>query len=123
MKAAKIFNAANGVFYTLYGLWGALMPLGMAGIMGWTPDLLGLHQIRALSMVMGVIGLYLLWGALKLTHQKHLLLMIIGVTLAFATGRLLGLILDGTGPTQTYAEIGFEVFWSGIGYLIYRRIR
>lgn len=123
MKAAKIFNVINGIFYTLYGFWGALMPLGMAGVMGWTPDLLGLHQIRAISMVMGVTGLYIVWGALKLTHQKLLLLMIIGVTLAFATGRLLGLILDGSGPTQTYAEIAFEVFWSCIGYIIYRRIR
>lgn len=122
MKAAKIFNAANGVFYTLYGFWGALMPMGMAGVMGWTPDLLGRHQIRAICMAMGVLGLYVLWGALKQTQQKRLLLMIIGVTLAFATGRVLGLILDGAGPTQTYGEIGFELIWSCIGYVIYRRM-
>jgi len=122
MNAAKIYIAANGVFYSVYGLWGALMPMGMAGIMGWTPDLLGLHQIRAVSMTMAVLGLYALGGALKNFHPKLLILMIIGVTLAFAAGRLLGLVFDGTGPTQTYAEIAFEVFWSAIGYLIYRRL-
>ncbi len=125
MKALKIFNSINGVFYTVYGFWGALMPMGMAGVMGWTPNLLGLHQIRAVSMVMGLIGLYILWGAIKLEQQRLLVLMIIGATLAFAAGRFLGLIFDGAGPLslvgQTYGEIGFELFWSLLGYILYRR--
>ena len=30
----KIFNYLNGIFYVLYGLFGAFMPKSMAGLMG-----------------------------------------------------------------------------------------
>lgn len=120
MKAARIFNLLNGWFYVLYGLFGALQPVKMAELMGWAPDLLGLHQIRAIWMVCFAAGLIIVMTAHKRVDQKPLLLAIIFILLAFATGRLLGLALDGPGPTQTYFELGLEVFLICVGTLIYR---
>ncbi len=121
MNFAKIFVILNAGFYTLYGLYGAFLPHGMAGLMGWTPDLLGLHQIRALSMAMAVMGAFAALVTTKTTDHKPLVLAFIALTLAFAAGRFLGLIFDGAGPSQTYGEIAFEIFWACIGYFALRK--
>ena len=121
MNFAKLFVVLNTGFYTLYGLYGALLPHGMAGLMGWTPDLLGLHQIRAISMAMAVMGVFAALSATKTTDHKPLVLAFIALTLAFAAGRFLGLFFDGTGPTQTYGEIALEIFCASIGYLALRK--
>ena len=52
----KIFNLLNGCFYLLYGVFGAFMPKSMAGLMGWEPSLLGLHQIRAMWLLLAGLG-------------------------------------------------------------------
>lgn len=117
----KIFNLLNGIFYLLYGLYGVFMPKGMAEIMGWTPDLLGLHQLRAISCAMAALGAILLLVTTQNRDQKLITMMIVFVTLSFAAGRCIGILLDGTGPMQTNYEIGFEVIWSAIGaFLIWR---
>ena len=123
MKAARIFNLLNGWFYVLYGLFGAIQPARMAELMGWTPDLLGMHQVRAIWMVCFAAGLIIVMTAHKRVDQRPLLLAIIFILLAFATGRLLGLALDGMGPAQTYLELGLEVFLVIVGALIYRETR
>lgn len=123
MKAAKIFNMINGVFYGLYGLYGALLPVKFSEIMGWTPSLLGLHQIRAVSLVMAVLGVLAFVYARRHADQRPLLLVFIIVTLGFAAGRILGLATDGIGPSQTYFEIAFEITWAFIAYIIYGRIK
>jgi hypothetical protein len=48
-------------------------------------------------------------------------LAIVFATLSILTGRLLGLILDGGGPIQTYQEIGLEVFIIALGGFLYKR--
>ena len=121
MKAARIFNLLNGWFYILYGIYGAVRPRLIADLMGWTPDLLGWHQIRALWMVTFAAGLIIVMTAHKRLDQKPLLLALIFVLLAFATGRILGLAVDGPGPMQTYYELGLEVFLIAVGAWIYRR--
>jgi len=117
----KIFNYVNGIFYILYGLFGTFLPLKMAGLMGWELSLLGLHQVRAISVVMAALGLMSLLYSNKLNDQKSLTLAIIFVTLSFAAGRLLGLVIDGAGPLQTYHELGIEFIWVAIGTFLYKR--
>jgi len=114
----KIYNLLNGLFYVLYGLFGAFAPLKMAALMGWELSLLGLHQMRALSVVMASLGLMNVLYAQKLSDQKPLTLAIIFVTLSFMAGRFLGLVLDGAGSRQTYHEIGIEIIWAGLGFFL-----
>lgn len=92
-------------------------------LMGWTPNLLGLHQIRAVCTVMAVLGLMSIAYARRNADQRPLLLLFIIVTLGFAAGRILGLATDGVGPAQTYFEIGFEISWAFIAYIIWGRIK
>ena len=117
----KIFNYLNGAFYLLYGLLGAFMPKFMAGLMGWEPSLLGLHQIRAMWLLLAGIGAMCLLYTAKIRDQKPMTLAIIFATLSILTGRLLGLVLDGAGPVQTYQEIGIEVVVIALGTFLYKR--
>ncbi len=117
----KIYNYLNGIFYILYGLFGAFLPLKMAALMGWELSLLGLHQVRAISLVMASLGLMSVLYVSKATDQKPLTLAIIFITLSFMAGRFLGLIFDGAGPMQTYQEIGIEIIWAGLGYFLLKR--
>lgn len=117
----KIYNSLNGIFYILYGLFGAFLPLKMAGLMGWELSLLGLHQVRATSLVMASLGLMCLLYANKISDQKPLTLAIIFITLSFMAGRFLGLVMDGFGPSQTYHEIGIEIVWAGLGFFLFNR--
>jgi hypothetical protein len=121
MAALKVFALLNGGFYVLYGLFGAFMPRSMLGIMGWTADQLGMHQIRAVSLAMTAIGLIIVAGAMRMTDLVPLTLAIMLLTMGFLAGRLLGLVLDGAGPQQTYLEIGIEIVVIALGaYLISR---
>ncbi len=120
MNAVRVFNRLNGWFYSLYGLYGVLLPDRMLNLMGWDASLLGLHQIRAVCMACCAIGLIVLLYSHKPEDQRPLLRNIIIVTSAFALGRLIGLWFDGVGPQQTYIEIGIETVWTAIGFFIYR---
>ena len=117
----KIFGLLNGFFYMIYGLYGLIMPKLLASeTMGWTPDLLGLHQIRAMWTASIGIGLICVLCALK-GNRVALTKAIILVTLCFMVGRIVGLLVDGVGPRQTYIEIGIEILWAGIGALLLAR--
>ena len=119
----KIYGLLNGLFYILYGLYGVFMPKLLAReTMGWTPDLLGLHQIRAMWMASIGAGIICVYCALK-GDRAALTKAIILITLCFLIGRLLGLALDGAGPKQTYLEIGIEVIWAGIGFFLLSRAK
>jgi len=117
----KLYNYLNGIFYVLYGLFGAFVPKSMAGLMGWEPSLLGLHQIRAVWLLLAGLGAMCLLYTSKLTDQKPMTLAIIFATLSILGGRFLGLILDGAGPIQTYQEMGLEVFIIALGAFLYKR--
>lgn len=117
----KIFNYLNGIFYVFYGLFGTFMPKGMAELMGWELSILGLHQLRAISLVMATLGVMCLLSTNKTANQKPITLALIFVTLSFLTGRILGLVLDGAGPRQTYHEIGIEALVIAIGTFLYKR--
>lgn len=97
------------------------MPKSMAGLMGWEPSLLGLHQIRAMWLLLAGLGVMCLLYISKLTDQKPMTLAIIFATLSILLGRLLGLIIDGAGPVQTYQEMGLEVFIILLGAFLYKR--
>jgi len=111
----KLFNYLNGVFYVFYGLYGVFAPQNMAKLMGWTPDLLGLHEVRGIWMATAAIGVLLCLNISQNRDQRHIAMMLIFVTLAFAAGRFLGLILDGAGPQLTYMELGLEAFVVAFG--------
>lgn len=117
----KIYGLLNGFFYVFFGLYGVFLPKLLArDTMGWAPDLLGLHQIRAIWMGFVGIGIICVFVALR-GNTRALTQAIIIVTLCFMLGRILGLVLDGTGPQQTYFEIAFEVFWSSLGMFFLSR--
>jgi len=123
VSGLKIYNILNGGFYILYGLWGVILPSRIAGFMGWdTVTALGVHQIRALWTGLFAIGAAVILHALKTADQRYLTLLIIFGTLALASGRLLGLAIDGP-IKQTYFEIGFEIIWAGLGFLLYRCVK
>lgn len=119
----KLYGLLNGFFYMFYGLYGVLLPNVLAReTMGWTPDLLGLHQIRAMWMASMGAGLICVLVALKgdrIILTKAIILM----TFCFLVGRLLGLVLDGVGPQQTYLEIGIEIIWIGVGGILLGRAK
>ena len=117
----KIFNYLNGIFYVLFGLFGTFLPQGMADFMGWELSLLGFHEMRAVSLVMASLGAMLCLYTHKLSDQKPLTLAIIFVTLSFLTGRVLGIVLDGAGPVQTYQEITLEVVVIALGAFLFKR--
>ena len=117
----KIYGLINGIFYVLYGLYGVIAPKHLAAnVMGWTPDLLGLHQIRAMWMASVGAGIICIIMALK-GKLAPLTQAIVLLTLCFMVGRIFGLIMDGTGPTQTYTEIAIEIVWAVIGLILLAR--
>jgi len=119
----KYYAIINGAFYILYGLYGLFMPQRLASkVMGWTPDLLGLHQIRAMwtaSIGMGIICILVALNGNLTALTKAIIL----ITSCFLIGRVFGLVLDGTGPQQTYFEIGLEVVWIAIGLFLLSRVQ
>ena len=123
MTALKIFGLLNGGFYVLYGLFGAFVPQKMLNLMGWTANQLGLHQIRAVSMAMTAIGLIICAAALRMADFVPLTLAILLLTMGFLAGRLLGIILDGAGPQQTYIEIGIEIVVIALGAFLLSRVK
>ena len=119
----KIYGLMNGFFYVFYGLYGLFLPKLLAReTMGWTPDLLGLHQIRAMWTASIGIGIICILAALK-GHTRALTQAIVFITLCFMVGRILGVVLDGAGPQQTYVEIGIEIIWSAIGIILLSRAK
>ena len=119
----KIYGLINGIFYILYGLYGTLLPKRLSReVMGWTPDLLGLHQIRAMWMGLLGVGVICILTALR-GNTRPLTQAIVFATLCVMAGRLLGLVLDGTGPQQTYVEIAIEVVVVGLGLILLYRAK
>lgn len=116
----KLYAIINGLFYILYGLFGLFMPARIAETMGWTPDLLGLHEVRAIWAALIGIGIVCIRVALK-GSARQLVKAIVFLTFCFMIGRFVGLVLDGTGPQLTYIEIGIEIFWGGLGLLLLSR--
>ena len=123
MGALKFFVGLNGVFYVLYGLYGALRPAAMADAMGWTPSLLGLHEVRAIWTAVAAAGLIILWTLRHAADLVPVVKAIMLVTAAFFVGRVLGLVLDGAGPQLTYIEMGLEVVIVLWGFVILRRVK
>jgi len=123
MRGLKVYNILNGVFYTLYGLWGLVWPeriLSFFDIQSY--GVYALHNIRAMWAVCAVLGVLMLWKARSET--AGMLCMIIAiVTAAFAVGRFVGLAFDGmdAGSGLTYYEIGFELIWAVLGLFLAKR--
>lgn len=118
----KLYALINGAFYVLYGLYGLFMPKSVASAMGWTPDLLGLHEVRAIWAALAGIGVVCILTALN-GPLRPLVKAIVFLTLCFMIGRLVGLVLDGTGPQLTYIEIGIEIVWGGLGLFLLSRTK
>ncbi|WP_371396639.1 DUF4345 family protein [Fretibacter rubidus] len=123
MGALKFFVGLNGIFYLLYGLYGAFVPTSIAFIMGWTPSLLGLHEVRAIWTALAAMGLVILWTLRHASDLVPVVKAIMLVTAAFFVGRVLGLTLDGAGPPLTYFEMGLEIVIVLWGLVILRRVR
>ena len=119
----KTYGLLNGFFYIFYGLYGLFFPkLIAAETLGWTPDLLGLHQIRALWAASIGAGILCVYVALK-GNVAALTKAILLITFSFMVGRIMGLVLDGAGPRQTYVEIGVEIIWIAIGAFLLSRAK
>jgi len=116
----KLYARVNGLFYILYGLIGLIHPATIASAMGWTPDLLGLHEVRAIWTALIGMGVICLMVANN-GPLRPLVQAIVLVTICFMVGRIAGLLLDGAGPTLTYIEIGIEIVWGGLGLFLLRK--
>lgn len=116
----KIYAIANGIFYTLFGLWGLALPGSVAENLGWTLDLLGRHEMRAFFCVIMGLGVLNVSAVMRGFSTRAAVRVIILVTSCFLAGRVLGLILDGPGPMLTYIEIGVEIVWIGLGAILLR---
>ena len=116
----KFYGIINGVFYILYGMIGLFFPARIADAMGWIPELLGLHEVRAIWAALIGAGIICIQIALK-GSTRQLTKAIVFLTFCFMVGRFLGLLLDGFGPTLTYIEIGIEIIWGGLGLLLLAR--
>ncbi len=116
----RIYAIINSLFYVVFGLYGLLMPAQMAAMMGWTPDTLGLHEVRAIWTALIGVGI-VSYMIIQKGSLSELVKAIIFLTLCFMIGRIIGLVLDGTGPRLTYIEIGIEIIWSGIGLILLKR--
>ena len=117
----KYFNYCNSIFYVIYGLFGAFAPLSLAGVLGWELNHLGQHEMRAYSLSISAFGIIMFLATKKSADQKVVLKSIIFITLAFLIGRVLGLLLDGSGPIQTYMEIIFEIALIIVGLFLLKR--
>ena len=118
----KIYGLINGFFYIFYGAIGLFLPAQIADAMGWLPDTLGLHEVRAIWAALIGVGIICIQVALK-GSTKQLVKAIVFITFCFMIGRLVGLALDGTGPLLTYIEIGIEIVWGGLGLLLLSRAK
>ena len=116
----KIYGIINGLFYILYGALGLFLPARIADAMGWLPDTLGLHQVRAIWAALIGVGIVCIQVALK-GSTRQLVRAIVFLTFCFMFGRLVGLALDGIGPVLTFIEIGIEIVWGGLGLLLLSR--
>ena len=123
MGGLKGFIGLNGIFYVLYGLFGALKPAAMAALMGWDPSLLGLHEVRAIWMAVAAAGCVILWTLRHVSDLVPVVKAIMLITAAFFIGRALGLVLDGAGPLLTYKEMGLEVIIVLFGFMVLRGAR
>jgi len=119
----KYFNYCNSIFYIAYGLFGAFAPQSLAGALGWSLTQLGQHEMRAYCLSISAFGIIMFLATKKSTDQKTVLKSIIFITLSFLTGRILGLLLDGSGPIQTYMEIIFEIALITLGLFLLKRTK
>lgn len=121
MKLAKTYNILTALFFIIYGLYGALLPDRIAGFLGLEAGLLGSHQIRALWMATFMLGVIIFIASRRMNDQRSLVSAMVFLMFGFAAGRVLGLVFDGTGPMQTWYELGFELFWALTGFIAYRK--
>lgn len=117
----KYFNYCNSIFYVIYGLFGAFAPLSLASVLGWNLTHLGQHEMRAYCLFISAVGIILFLGTQKTNDQKIVLKSIIFITFSFLAGRILGLVLDGPGPTLTYLEILFETALISLGLVLLKQ--
>ena len=95
MSGVKIYNIVNGEFYTLYGLWGLILPQRILSFFDIeTYGVYALHNIRAMWAVCAVLGLLILWKSRSTSAVMVCMIMALVVG-AFAVGRLTGLAIDG----------------------------
>lgn len=117
----KYFNYCNSIFYVIYGLFGAFAPLSLAGALGWELTHLGQHEMRAYCLFISAVGTIMFFGTQKINNQKIVLKSIVFITFSFLVGRILGLVLDGPGPTLTYLEIIFETVLITLGLVLLKQ--
>ncbi len=118
----KLFNGVNGVFYLLWGAWGTVSPQKSAELMGWDADtVLGLHEMRATWMAIAMLGVAILHKGLKDSSASGTTYAIVMATAGLFLGRALALLMDGVGPTRSYAELGVEALIVIMGLFLLRQ--
>lgn len=118
----KLFNGLNGIFYLLWGAWGTVYPVKSAELMGWEANtLLGLHEMRATWAAFAMIGVAILYKGLKDGAARGTAYAITMATAGLFLGRTLAVLMDGTGPQRTYAELGIEAVVVVLGLFLLNR--
>ncbi len=120
----KLFNAVNGIFYLLWGAWGAVYPHKSAALMGWdVTKIVGLHEKRATWLFFAMLGVFMLHRGLKDQGAQLTAQLIVFITAGLIMGRTLGLLMDGTDIQRTYILLGIEAAVVLLGLFLLKRTR
>lgn len=120
----KLFNGLNGIFYLIWGAWGTVFPKKSAELMGWDANtLLGLHEMRATWAAFAMVGLAILHMGLKDNAARGTAYGIVMATAGLFLGRVLAVLMDGSGPQQTHVELGVEAVVVLLGIYLLRKAK
>lgn len=97
MLGLRIYNAINGILYSVYGLLGVFVPSIVFEANALEAVAVhGTHSIRALWGAIFVLGAILLWKGQTQETARTTTMMITLVSIGLVAARLTGISLDGT---------------------------
>jgi len=120
----KLFNGLNGIFYLIWGIWGVLMPVDSAKLMGWDHhSLLGLNELRATWAAFAALGFGILWSIYRNFDQRQITGALILATGGLFVGRSISIVIDKSGSGRTYMELGVEILVVLVGLYLLKNTR
>ncbi len=123
---AKALVWITGLFFVVYGIAFTLLPVEMAKlVVGGSPDTAsGIIDMRATYGGMSIaVGVVILMLGLRPGMLSTGLLIIAVVLLGLATGRIVGIVMDGNPNTVMYAYLVAELVGGGLALLLRKNLK
>jgi hypothetical protein len=109
--AVRIFLGLSALIWLPYGIYCFLQPASLAeaaGVVFTSPT--GATELRAMyGGLQALIGAVALAGLLRPARAPFALLFLLLLTAGLASGRMLGVLLDGARTTYTVFALGVEL--------------